>query len=368
MQPKLRDVTFQKGVVWSFDARNGWDAAAYNSAGAKELILSTQELSSGAESVSPRKIERKGMYFLPTPSIVPFTHSLVLEPSNTQSSFPPELLIQIISEVGLSRRDPDAFHRQGSPKEQETLKALCLVDHRLRVLSQPILFDHVKISGTADACLSRIRGLLELFAVREESATWIKALSLKWMNLHLLQSPADRALREELLADSTKLFLHLQYLRTFRAVGIRLSSDMIAHLYRLTTLRTLKLLKITVPPDPLAYADFDTHDNLVEDVYIDWLFQGAPLSPTLLPLLQSHRLRELRIGYVYPNEVLHGLARQTFASVTRLSVDNGTSPIAAVITLALLCPTLTAIHLGMGSGPNHALITSPVPTYLPPSA
>lgn len=263
---------------------------------------------------------------------------------------PPEILIQIISEIQATREpwaDPGAMPLNPSPA-QSTLRNLSLASQIFRSLAQPSLFHHIHLYGSVAECHFRAQKLLQMVISRPERASWIKILRLGWQwginlsaqDLDLTQPHADG--QRPIIDIVSDLFVRLTHLQVFRAKAVRISPEMYRHIYGLPTLRSVDCYQYWVADDPAGDEFFPTEDLRIENLDIKTYTHVGPLDPATAKLARSPRLRTLATPLflfdTHSPTAYHSLHELTITSTEGANIDQFIRALAA-------CPNLRSIKI-----------------------
>lgn len=254
-------------------------------------------------------------------------------------SLPLDLLQEIVLVFAANYEDLTEldFGSHSSP-EQQTLKSLCRTNRILRSLAQPILFNHVNLSGPVGECMFRARKLMKMLDAREESRNWIKALRLSfWPSA--TNSDLEAGSTEEIDEVGAQLFARLTHLQVFQVNRASLTPEMCGHLYNLPQLRILGLIHVNIPHLPSRRAEGGLPIKCLH-LYSPSL--EGEVSQTAASFANNPGLTELVLGRLN-DQILADLLPYKFQNLLTLCIKEKYAHLDLVVSLASACPALTSL-------------------------
>lgn len=281
-------------------------------------------------------------------------------------TLPTELLIQIFTSLRLASTSgtpliPNLVFATVPSTEQIALKNISLANEAFRSIAQPIVFDHIDLSGTSSECLVRARKILKMVEAREESTGWIKCLHLNWLpRRNFLPDDSETANHPAQLVDIvSQLFIRLTQVTTFQAEVVTLTPKIYSRLYCLPSLRALRLIHISLDETGLDLPPLDGLE--IDDLHVDNGDQNPAMLIAIMRFARSPRLRKLTTGALAPSILgaLLGTPPRPLANVTDVCIASPTPTLAQILDLVSACPNTRSITISVV--PSSTQLTERLP-------
>lgn len=261
--------------------------------------------------------------------------------------------------------------------EYSRLKAISMTSHLFRILTQPLLFERIRLIGKVREALFVAKQLHNMFTSREDSARWIQHLSIHCDTPAFAPSGgfvSDNTKEQEELADLVaKLLPRMHNLRNLGVEQLKLPLIVYSQLYQLPRLKAVSFGWAVFDQVHVGtLSDLDVNSLTISDLTIPRPFStaiGTFAPPSIYRLARSPYLRSLCTSTITAEELPHiiGTSNTCLMALTTLIVNESSSPFAPLVSLAPNCPNLHTLSLGVSSAFRFFRFGLAPAVNLPPS-